>query len=74
MGGEYRVNPRLYALLTSNRIRYFRRNHNVLATMMFRLGIAAGEALRSWRGPVHRRALACALLPLKPAYSFRSKE
>jgi GT2 family glycosyltransferase len=74
MGGEYRVNPRLYALLTSNRIRYFRRNHNILSTTMFRLGIAAGEALRSWRGPVHRRALACALLPLKPAYSFRSKE
>jgi GT2 family glycosyltransferase len=71
--GEYRVNTRLYALLTSNRIRYFRRNHNFLSTVLFRLGIATGEALRFWRGPVHRRALVCALLPLKPALSFRNE-
>lgn len=73
IGGEYRANPRLYALLTTNRIRYFRRHHDFLSTLLFRLGIAAGEALRSWRGPAHRWALACALLPLRPALYFRTE-
>lgn len=73
IGGEYRANPRLYALLTTNRIRYFRRHHGLLATMLFRLGVAAGEALRSGRGPAHRRALACALAPLRPALYFRAE-
>ena len=74
IGGEYRANPRLYALLTSNRIRYFRRNHNALSTGFFRLGIAIGEALRVWRGPVHRKALLCALMPLRPSLSFRDSQ
>lgn len=73
IGGEYRVNPRLYALLTCNRIRYFRRNHGLASTVLFRLGIALGEGLRCWRSPVHRRAFACALLPLRPAFSFRTE-
>ena len=72
IGGEYRVNSRLYALLTSNRIRYFGRHHGTLATLCFRAGIAAGEALRGWRGSVHRTALACAVRPLAPALSFRT--
>lgn len=71
-GGHYRADPRLYALLTTNRIRYFRRNHGPLTSLLFRGGVAAGEALRSWRGRANRAALACALAPLKPALSFRN--
>ncbi len=71
IGGDYRANPRLYALLTSNRIRYFSRYHDPFSTLFFRLGVAAGEALRMLRGPAHRQALVRALTPLKPALSFR---
>jgi GT2 family glycosyltransferase len=71
IGGEYRVNPRLYALLTTNRIRYFRRYHGLLPTLLFRLGVVVGEGLRFWRGPPNRSALLHALLPLKPAFHFR---
>jgi len=71
-GGAYGADPRLYALLTTNRIRYFCRNHGPLAGLLFRGGVAAGEALRSWRGRANRAALGCALAPLKPALSFRN--
>lgn len=74
VGGEYQVNPRLYALLTTNRIRYFRRNHGALATLLFRMGIAIGELVRAFRGAPNRAALACALTPLRPALSFRRDE
>lgn len=74
VGGEYRANARLYSLLTSNRIRYFARNHGPVATLLFRAGVAAGEAVRVLRGAPNRAALVCALMPLKPAYSFRTGE
>lgn len=55
--GESGTNPRLYALLTANRIRYYGRHHGVLATAVFKLGIAVGQAARFWRGSMHRAAL-----------------
>ncbi|HEY6630831.1 MAG TPA: glycosyltransferase [Rhizobiaceae bacterium] len=55
--GESGTNPRLYALLTANRIRYYGRYHGVLATALFQLGVFVGQAARFWRGPIHRVAL-----------------
>jgi N-acetylglucosaminyl-diphospho-decaprenol L-rhamnosyltransferase len=60
-GGEYRQRPRLYEILTANRIRYFRRYHGPIASALFRLGVAAGEAIRSVRSNVHRAGLRAAL-------------
>jgi N-acetylglucosaminyl-diphospho-decaprenol L-rhamnosyltransferase len=68
--GESGTNPLLFALLTANRIRYYRRHHGVLASLLFRLGIVVGEALRSWRGSVHRAGLRSAMMPLRPALDF----
>ena len=73
-GGESGSNPRLFALLTANRIRYYGRHHGILATSLFRLGIAFGAAARSWRGSVHRAALHSAVMPLKPGPDFLAKQ
>jgi GT2 family glycosyltransferase len=62
IGGDYDQKPRLYAILTANRIRYFRRYHGPLATALFRLAVIVGEGLRSLRGSaVHRAGLQAAL-------------
>ena len=66
------ASPRLYALLTSNRIRYYGRHHGALSTAMFRLGVAAGQAARFWRGSPHRAALFSALMPLRPVSEFQA--
>ncbi len=66
------ASPRLYALLTSNRIRYYGRHHGALSTAMFRLGVAAGQAARFWRGSPHRAALYSALMPLRPVSEFQA--
>jgi N-acetylglucosaminyl-diphospho-decaprenol L-rhamnosyltransferase len=73
-GGEYRANTRLFALLTINKVRYYRRYHGVVATCVFRLGIAVGEALRFWRGATHRAALYSVLTPVRPALDFRAEQ
>ncbi|MDF1635797.1 glycosyltransferase family 2 protein [Mycoplana sp. MJR14] len=66
------ASPRLYALLTSNRIRYYGRHHGAFPTAMFRLGVAAGQAARFWRGSPHRAALFSALMPLRPVSEFQA--
>ncbi|SDG37999.1 Glycosyltransferase, GT2 family [Bradyrhizobium sp. Rc2d] len=64
IGGEYRENPRLRALLTANRIRYHRRHHGPISTAALRLGIILGEGMRALRGPpAHRAAVRAALRP-----------
>jgi N-acetylglucosaminyl-diphospho-decaprenol L-rhamnosyltransferase len=63
-GGDSHNDPRLFALLIANRIRYYRRHHGAFQTWSFRLAIALGEAARSWRGPVHRAGLRIALSAL----------
>ncbi len=69
IGGDYRRNARLYAILTANRIRYYRRHHGVVPTFMFRMAVVAGEVLRSLGGsPVHRAGLLATLRPWSPAH------
>lgn len=63
VGGECHTSPHLYALLTANRIRYFRRHHGPLSTLAFRAGIAAGEAFRFARGATHRAAFLSVIFP-----------
>ena len=64
IGGEYRENPLLYALLSANRIRYHRRHHGPISTAAFRLSIILGEGMRAVRGPPgHRAAVRAALRP-----------
>jgi GT2 family glycosyltransferase len=67
--GESGSNPRLFALMTANRIRYYRRHHGLLATFLFRLAVILGETARSWR-PVHRAGLRSALMPLRPSHGL----
>lgn len=61
IGGEYRKNAFLSALMATNRILYFGRHHSGLATTLFRLAIIVGEAIRSPFGLGHRAALRAAL-------------
>jgi GT2 family glycosyltransferase len=62
IGGEYRENSRLSALLSTNRIRYHRRYHGRLSTALFRLSIIVGEGIRAVYGPpAHRAAVRAAL-------------
>lgn len=61
IGGEYHDNVFLTSLMTNNRIRYYRRHHNMVATALFRLSIIVGEAMRITLGPGHRAALRAAL-------------
>ncbi|KQV33367.1 MULTISPECIES: glycosyltransferase family 2 protein [unclassified Rhizobium] len=60
-GGEYHENTYLSGLMTSNRIRYFRRHHNIVSTLLFRLAIIVGETMRVTLGAGHRAALHAAL-------------
>jgi N-acetylglucosaminyl-diphospho-decaprenol L-rhamnosyltransferase len=66
IGGAYHANPRLSALMTANRIRYYRRHHGAVATFFFRLGIILASAARFVLGPGHRAALVAALKPWTP--------
>jgi GT2 family glycosyltransferase len=61
IGGAYHDNTFLAALMTTNRIRYFRRHHNLLATVLFRLSIIVGEMMRAPLGRGHRAALRAAM-------------
>ena len=75
IGGEYRENPRLWALSTANRIRYHRRHHGPISTAALRLSIILGAGMRALRGPPsHRAAVRAALRPWKfPAeYQLRN--
>jgi N-acetylglucosaminyl-diphospho-decaprenol L-rhamnosyltransferase len=64
IGGEYNENPRLSALLCTNRIRYHRRHHGPLSTAAFRLSVIVGEGIRAFRGaPGHKAAFRAALTP-----------
>ncbi len=62
IGGDAHTSPRLYALLTLNRIRLFRRRNGRSKALLFAAAVALGEGLRS-RSVVHRHALAALLVP-----------
>ena len=55
--GEYSENPRLSAMLATNRIRYHRRHHGPLSTVLFRLSIIVGSGLRPSRAAGAKAAL-----------------
>ncbi|MBP1887291.1 glycosyltransferase family 2 protein [Sinorhizobium mexicanum] len=61
IGGAYHCSPHLSALMTANRVRYYRRHHGPIATILFRLAIIVGESMRVVLGPGHRAALRAAL-------------
>ncbi|PWK76871.1 glycosyltransferase family 2 protein [Aminobacter sp. AP02] len=61
IGGEYHDNVFLTALMTNNRIRYYRRHHKMVATALFRLSIIVGETMRVTLSSGHRAALRAAL-------------
>jgi N-acetylglucosaminyl-diphospho-decaprenol L-rhamnosyltransferase len=69
-GGGSGRNPKLFALQTANRIRYYALHHGALATLVFRLGVVTGEALRCWRSPSHRAAFSSSLKPLLKGADF----
>lgn len=60
-GGDYHENIYLSALMTTNRIRYFRRHHGPLATWAFRMALIFGSTIRAPLGRGHRAALRAAL-------------
>jgi GT2 family glycosyltransferase len=62
IGGDYKQQPRLYAILTVNRVRDYARHHGVVSTALFRLAVLVGEGMRSLAGStVHRAGLMAAL-------------
>ncbi len=63
IGRDYTKNTRLSALMSANRIRYYRRYHGVFATAMFRLGVIVAELIRAISSPSHRAAFVAALMP-----------
>ncbi|RYG48973.1 glycosyltransferase family 2 protein [bacterium] len=65
-GGDYSRNPRLYAILTVNRIRDYARHHGAVSTALFRAAVLTGEVLRSLRGSAVHRAGALAALRRLP--------
>jgi N-acetylglucosaminyl-diphospho-decaprenol L-rhamnosyltransferase len=63
-GGESGTNPWLWALLTWNRVRLYRRRNGRLAGLAYHAVMAAGQAVRALAGrPTARAALAMLLLP-----------
>ncbi|KUN80571.1 glycosyl transferase family 2 [Streptomyces bungoensis] len=62
LGGDSRVSPRLWTLLTLNRVRLYRRRHGAPATACFRGAVFLREASRAALGREASRAAAGALL------------
>ncbi|HJQ48254.1 MAG TPA: glycosyltransferase family 2 protein [Amycolatopsis sp.] len=68
IGGDSGVNPKLWTLLTVNRVRLHRRRHGLLAGAAFFLAVALGELVRALAGRPTARAALGALVwpPLRP--------
>ncbi|OKK23045.1 glycosyl transferase family 2 [Streptomyces sp. CB00455] len=62
LGGDSRVSPRLWTLLTLNRVRLYRRRHGAAATAAFRAAVLLRETSRAALGRPASRAAARALL------------
>ncbi len=56
LGGDSGVSPRLWTLLTLNRIRLYRKRHGALASGVFWAAVTLNEALRLSHGETHREA------------------
>ncbi|WP_426232577.1 glycosyltransferase family 2 protein [Pararhizobium sp. DWP3-4] len=61
IGGDYHSSDFLTALMTANRIKYYRRHHGALASALFRSGIVVGETMRLAIGTGRRATLSAAL-------------
>ncbi|MEU5310405.1 glycosyltransferase family 2 protein [Streptomyces sp. NPDC021562] len=61
LGGDSRVSPRLWTLLTLNRVRLYRRRHGPLATAAFRAAVLLRETSRAALGRPASRAAAAEL-------------
>lgn len=61
VGGESNSDPDLFALLTANRIRYYRSCHGPVSAALFQLAVVTGLVLRLGQGTIHNRALRAAL-------------
>ncbi|MEU8520846.1 glycosyltransferase family 2 protein [Streptomyces sp. NBC_01216] len=62
LGGDSRVSPRLWSLLTVNRVRLYRRRHGFAAGVAFRGAVLLRELSRSALGRAPSRAAVAALL------------
>jgi GT2 family glycosyltransferase len=62
VGGDVHVSPRLWSMLTVNRVRCYARRHGPVRTAMFRSAVVVNEALRARRAE-NRAALASLLVP-----------
>ncbi|MEW2246414.1 glycosyltransferase family 2 protein [Streptomyces sp. NPDC006975] len=62
LGGDSQVSPRLWTLLTLNRVRLYGRRHGAAATACFRAAVFLREASRAALGRRASRAAAAALL------------
>lgn len=60
--GDSKVSPRLWTLLTLNRVRLYRMRHGRAATLAFWAGVLLRESLRAALGKPHNRAAAAALV------------
>ncbi|MCU1458704.1 MAG: Polypeptide N-acetylgalactosaminyltransferase 5 [Actinomycetia bacterium] len=56
LGGESGVSPRLWTLLTLNRVRLYRKRHGAWASGAFWAAVALNEGLRLRHGETHREA------------------
>ncbi|WP_329280439.1 glycosyltransferase family 2 protein [Streptomyces sp. NBC_01451] len=61
LGGDSQVSPRLWTLLTLNRVRLYRKRHGPLATAAFRTAVLLRETSRAALGRPAARAAAAAL-------------
>lgn len=61
LGGDSQVSPRLWTLLTLNRVRLYRKRHGALATAAFRTAVLLRETSRAALGRPAARAAATAL-------------
>jgi N-acetylglucosaminyl-diphospho-decaprenol L-rhamnosyltransferase len=61
IGGDYQSSPFLSGLMTTNKIRDFGRRHGQIRTGLFRLGVAAGAALRAPLSASHRASFRAAM-------------
>ncbi|MER7561388.1 glycosyltransferase family 2 protein [Streptomyces sp. NPDC097941] len=62
LGGDSQVSPRLWALLTLNRVRLYRRRHGAVPTACFRAAVLLRETSRAVLGRRASRAAVAALL------------
>lgn len=62
LGGDSRVSPRLWTLLTVNRVRLHRRRHGAAATALFWAAVLLREMSRALLGRAQNRAAVAALL------------